>query len=339
MDPVLTESYALYHGDSCELLPTMPPESVHLSIYSPPFMGLYHYSSSDRDLSNCRTPGEFFEHYSFIVRELARVTLPGRISAVHCMDVPRGSGTLFDLPGEIVRVHEQHGWHFIARHAVWKEPLGVRMRTMAQGLAHKQVVEDSSLCDVAGADYLLLFRKQGKNQIPIRHDRGLLTYAGSMDIPPHLHGYKGWPGHQTENSYSHWIWRRYASAFWDDVRIDRVLPFQDARDPDDEKHVHPLQLDVIERILELRSNPGETVLTPFMGVGSEVYEAVRNQRRAIGIELKASYFRQAVLNVADAERTRDMTQAPLFADHRDHHEESVHPTAPKVAVAPNRWKK
>lgn len=339
MEPVLTESYALYHGDSCELLPTMPAESVHLSIYSPPFMGLYHYSSSDRDLSNCRTRQEFFEHYHFIVRELARVTVPGRISAVHCMDVPQGSGTYFDFPGEIIRVHENHGWDFIARHAIWKEPLGVRMRTMAQGLAHKQVVEDSSLCDVAAADYLVLFRKHGKNAIPIRHDRGLLTYAGSMEIPPHLQGYRGWAGHHTENSYSHWIWRRYASAFWDDIRIDRVLPFQDARDPDDEKHVHPLQLDVIERILELRSNPGETVLTPFMGVGSEVYAAVLNQRRAIGVELKASYFRQAVLNVQDAERTRDLTQAPLFATEEVAQASTDHPTAPKVAVNPNRWKK
>lgn len=339
MDPVITDRYALYNGDSCEILPTLPDASVHLSIYSPPFMGLYHYSSSDQDLSNCRTRDEFFEHYGFIVRELARVTLPGRITAVHCMDVPTGGGTLFDLPGQIVRTHQAHGWEYIARHAVWKEPLGVRMRTMAQGLAHKQVVEDSALCDVASADYLLLFRNDGKNTVPIRHDRGLLTYAGSMEIPPQLQGYRGWEGHHTENSYSHWIWRRYASAFWDDIRINRVLPFHDARDPDDEKHVHPLQLDVIERVIELRSNPGETVLTPFMGVGSEVYGAVLNGRKAIGVELKASYFRQAVLNVADAQRSHEVTQAPLFAGAAEPVGVAPSPTAPKVSATPNRWKK
>jgi DNA modification methylase len=174
---------------------------------------------------------------------------------------------------------------------------------MAKGLAHKQVVEDSSLCDVASADYLLIFRKHGKNPIPITHPIGLTSYAGSRPIPSDVLPFRGWTGKQTENRYSHWIWRQYASAFWDDVRIDRVLPYQASKEPDDEKHVHPLQLDVIERVIVLRSNPGETVLTPFMGVGSEVYGAVINGRKAIGIELKASYYKQARRNLECAAKS------------------------------------
>jgi DNA modification methylase len=310
----ITEQYAIYLGDCIDVLGGLPSESVHLSVYSPPFCGLYNYSSSERDLSNCRSREEFFEHYAFVVAELARVTLPGRITAVHCMDIPNGNGTLYDFPAAIVALHESHGFKFIARHAVWKEPFGVRMRTMAKGLAHKQVVEDAALCDVASADYLLLFRKAGTNPIPIEHPSGLLHYSGERRVPTELLQYRGWTGKQTENRYSHWIWRQYASAFWDDVRIDRVLPFHDAREEDDEKHVHPLQLDVIERVVVLRSNPGETVLTPFMGVGSEVYGAVLNNRRGVGIELKASYYKQAVKNVRAAIGERDREQVPLFVE-------------------------
>lgn len=309
-----SEFYSLYHGDCCEVLPTLPSDSVHLSVYSPPFVGLYHYSSSERDMSNCRSREEFLEHYAFLIEQIERVTMPGRLTAVHCMDVPTGGGVLFDLPGEIVRLHERFGMHYIARHAVWKEPLGVRMRTMAKGLAHRQVVEDSSLCGVAGADYLLLFRKRGVNSIPISHPVGLLNYAGERKMPEELSGYRGWTGKQTENRYSHWIWRQYASAFWDDIRIDRVVPFKESRDPDDEKHVHPLQLDVIERIVVLRSNVGETVLTPFMGVGSEIYGALLNGRKGIGVELKDSYYKQAVKNVKAALSERERVQVPLFAD-------------------------
>lgn len=288
----------------------MPDESIDLSVYSPPFCGLYNYSSSDRDLSNCRTYQEFFAHYAFVIGEIARLTKPGRITAVHCMDVPgKGNGPtakmgcganagtgLIDFPGDIIRAHEEKGFNFIARHAIWKEPLGVRNRTMAKGLAHKQIVDDSSLCDVASADYLLLFRKKGENKVPVSHPIGLLDYAGSRLMPAELAKYKGWTGKQTENRYSHWIWRQYASAFWDDVRIDRVLPYKECKEQDDERHVHPLQLDVIERVVILRSNPGEVVLTPFMGVGSECFGAIINGRKAIGFELKSSYFKQAALN-------------------------------------------
>lgn len=297
IDQELTDRYAIYNGDCCEVLPGIPDQSIHLSVYSPPFGGLYNYSSSERDLSNCRSYEEFFQHYEFVVRELFRVTLPGRLTAVHCMDVPRGEKGLIDFPGDIVRLHEKLGFYYVARHSVWKEPLAVRLRTMTKGLAHKQIVDDSSLCDVASADYLLIFRKKGKNPIPVIHPHGLMSYAGERQIPSDVLSFKGYTGKQTENRYSHWIWRQYASAFWDDVRIDRVLPYKESKDPDDEKHVHPLQLDVIERVIVLRSNPDETVLTPFMGVGSEVYGAVMNGRKAIGVELKPSYYKQAKRNL------------------------------------------
>jgi len=275
---------------------------VGFSIYSPPFAGLYHYSSSPRDLSNSRSYPEFMEHYRFVVEEIHRLTMPGRMTAVHCMDVPMGNtgaGTdhLADFPGDIIRLHESIGFGYVARYHVWKEPLGVRNRTMAKKLAHRTVVEDSSRCGVAGADYLLVFRKGGENPEPIEHPHGLTEYAGERQIPAELLKYKNYAGNQIENRYSHWIWRQYASAFWDDVRISRVLPYIESRDEEDEKHVHPLQLDVIDRAMVLWSNPGDTVITPFMGVGSEVYSAVKAGRKGVGIELKRTYFRQAQKNL------------------------------------------
>jgi len=300
-DSVINDRYAIYLDDCLEVMPNLPDDSVHLSIYSPPFAGLYHYSSSPRDLSNSRDYPEFLEHYGFVINELYRVTMPGRMSAVHCMDIPTsntGKGdSLMDFPGDIIRLHRDYGFNYVARYHVWKEPLGVRNRTMAKRLAHRTIVDDASNCGVASADYLLIFRKEGENPEPITHPHGLTEYAGERQIPPELMKYKGWEGNQIENRYSHWIWRQYASAFWDDVRIDRVLPFRESRDEEDEKHVHPLQLDVIDRAIVLWSNPGETVFTPFMGVGSEVYSAVRNFRRGVGVELKPAYFRQAVKNL------------------------------------------
>lgn len=310
----ITDQYAIYNADCIEVMQSLPDNAVHLSVYSPPFAGLYHYSSDDRDLSNARNYDEFFEHYDFVVKEIHRLTLPGRMTAVHCMDVPTGNtgcDTLMDFPGDIIRQHKRLGFDYVARYHVWKEPLTVRNRTMTKALAHKQIVDDSSRCTVASADYLLVFRKRGKNPIPIAHPTGLLEYAGERKIPADLMMYRNWKGNQIENRYSHWIWRQYASAFWDDVRLDRVLPFREARGEDDEKHVHPLQLDVIDRCLTLWSNPGETVLTPFMGVGSEVYASVMQGRRAVGIELKESYYAQAVKNIEDAAR-QHATQLELM---------------------------
>lgn len=296
---VVTDRYAIYNGDCIEVMQALPSERIHLSIYSPPFGGLYHYSSSDRDLSNCDDYGQFFEHYAFVVRELHRITMPGRMTAVHCMDVPRsnsGRDSCRDFPGDIIRLHEREGWEYCARHTIWKEPLAVRLRTMQKNLAHATLIEDSTLCGVAGADYLLVFRRSGDNPIPVHHPTGLMDYYGEKPLPADVLPYRGWTGKQTENRYSQSIWRRYASSVWDDIRMHRVLPFRDARESDDEKHVHPLQLDVIDRVVVMRSNPGETVFTPFMGVGSEVYSPLMLGRRAIGAELKASYFRQAAKN-------------------------------------------
>jgi hypothetical protein len=301
IDQQITDRWAIYNGDSMEMMPELPDGSIHLSVYSPPFAGLYQYSSSERDLSNVTGYDEFFDQYRFFVREIARLTMPGRISAVHCMDVPTGNtgrDALMDFPGDIIRLHRKHGFDYIARHCVWKEPLTVRNRTLAKGLAHRTIVDDASLCSVASADYLLLFRREGRNPVPIAHPAGLTEYAGARPVPAELLKYRGWTGKQTENRYSHWIWRQYASAFWDDIRLDRVLPYRQAREEEDEKHVHPLQLDVIDRVLVLRSNPGERILTPFLGVGSEVYAAVAAGRFGIGAELKPAYYRQAVKNLA-----------------------------------------
>jgi DNA modification methylase len=299
-DQLITDKFAIYQGDCVEVMAGLPAASVHLSIYSPPFGGLYHYSSNERDLSNCDDYDAFFEHYAFVVRDLARITMPGRITAVHCMDVPRsnsGTDSLIDFPGDIIRLHEREGWRYTGRRMIWKEPLAVRLRTMQKNLAHAALVADSIDCGVASGDFLLTFRCKGDNPVPVKHPTGLLEYAGERRPPNDVLSFRGWTGKQTENRFSHWIWRQYADCMWDDVRMNRVLPYREARDSEDEKHVHPLQLDVIDRCVTLFSNPGETVFTPFMGVGSEVYSPVLMGRRGVGVELKPSYYRQAVKNV------------------------------------------
>lgn len=307
VDQVFGKDYAIYNGDCVRVMRELPPESIHLSIYSPPFgtprpgrSGLYVYSSSPHDLSNCYDYQTFFEQYRFIVREISRLTKPGRFSCVHASEVPTGNSggdALTDFPGDIVRLHESLGWAYKGRHVIWKEPLWVRNRTLTKDLAHKTIVDDSLDAGIAGADYLLLFQRDGAAKEPVRHPTGLLHYAGETPMPAEILKYRGWTGDQKLNRFSHFCWRQYASSVWDDIRMGNVLPFQDSRDEDDEKHVHPLQKDVIERCAVLRSNPGDTILTPFAGVGSEVCGALACGRRAIGIELKESYYRQMVKNV------------------------------------------
>lgn len=219
------------------------------------------------------------------------------------MDVPKKGANICgytDFPGDIIRLHQKHGFEYLPRICIWKEPLTVRNRTMAKALAHRQIVDDSTQTNVAAADYLIPFRRIGENPVPVTHPVGLLSYSGEREIPRELESYRGWNGPQTQNRYSHWIWRQYASCFWDDIRLDRVLDFEDAREENDEKHQHPLQLDVIERACVLWSNPGEVVLTPFMGVGSEVFGAVSMGRRGVGVELKPTYYRQALKNLPKA---------------------------------------
>ena len=302
IDQVFTDNYALYNGDCVEVVSGLPDNSVDMSVYSPPFCGLYNYSSDDRDMSNSVSYDAFYAHYEFLVEQIARVTKPGRMTVVHCMDIPNPGQKrgYHDLPGKIIALHEKHGFHFFGRVVIWKEPLRVAIRTRLKHLTHKQLVKDSTQSTVAAGDFILIFKKNGENAVPVNHEVGFNTYAGANEIPPHLLKFKG-ETDQRENRLSHWIWRQYASCVWGDIRIERVLPYKAAKDPEDEKHVHPLQLDVIDRCVQMWSNPGEVVMTPFMGVGSEVYGAVFNGRRGIGVELKSSYFKQAVKNVARAQ--------------------------------------
>ena len=302
-DQIITDQFAIYNGDCIEVMRGLPDGCVGLSIYSPPFGGLYNYSSDERDLSNCDSYDQFFEHYAFVVREKHRVTMPGRITAVHCMDIPRsnsGTDSMIDFPGDIIRLHEREGWRFTGRRMIWKEPLAVRLRTMQKNLTHASLIADSINYGIASGDQLLTFRKEGKNPVPVQHPIGMMAYAGERKPPGDVIRYRGWTGKQTENRFSHWIWRQYADCMWDDIRMNRVLPYKEARDSEDEKHVHPLQLDVIDRCVVLFSNPGEVVFTPFMGVGSEVYSAIMLGRKGVGAELKPSYYRQAVKNVKAA---------------------------------------
>ena len=312
-DAIVADRYALYRNDCIDVLRSLPDRSAHLVVYSPPFGGLlYQYSSDPRDLSNSKDYAEFFEHYDFVVKEVARVLAPGRMAAVHAMDIPSGANyeNAIDFPGEIIRVHERHGFEYAGRHVIWKEPLAVRNRTMLRSLHHKTLCLDSMRSSLAHADYLLRLRRAGVNKVPVTHDRGLLDYAGERHPPADILAYRGYRGNQIENQYSQWCWRQYASSVWDDVRIDHTLAYREAREEEDESHVHPLQLDVINRALVLWTNPDETVLTPFAGVGSEVYAAILAGRRGIGIELKSSYYRQAVRHCAEAERRWREGEAP-----------------------------
>jgi DNA modification methylase len=302
---LITDKYALYNGDCCQVLTDLPSESVDLSIYSPPFGGLYHYSSADEDLSNCRGYDQFFEHYDFVVNELFRITKPGRMTCVHTAEVPnRNDRGMTDFPGDVIRQHERLGWDFWARYIIRKEPLKVAILTRAKRLTHQQLMKDTSLIGNASADYLLVFRKPGENKEPIIHPpAGLTKYCGEREVPA---GLKVTDDPKT-NKRAHWIFQQYADSYWHDIRVSRVLPYKTAKESEEEKHVHPLQLDVIERCLILWSNPNDIVLTPFMGVGSEVYGALLNGRRGIGVELKSSYYRQAVKNLASVEEIEQTT--------------------------------
>lgn len=317
---LIKDNYAIYNADCMEVMPTIPDETADLVIYSPPFWWLYNYSSDPRDMSNCDSKEEFLVHYDFLVKELARTTKPWRINAVHCTDVFDNACRLRDLPHEIIKIHEKYGFEYRNRITIWKEPLKVRMRTMVQSLMHKFIVEDSTRCFTAMPDYVLVFTKKWENQVPVTHPYWINEYAWAVPILPNI--LQAWNNANNTNfnekelrehlneikderqitKLNHYIRQRYASAVWDDIRIDNVLPFRESKEEDDEKHVHPLQLDVIDRLVELYSNPWEVVLTPFMWVGSEVYSPVSHGRKAIGIELKESYYKQAILNLQEAEK-------------------------------------
>ena len=311
-DQKITDDYAIYNGDCVETMPKFKEQSVDFSVYSPPFAGLYNYSSSDNDHSNCSSKEQFLEQYEYTIKEIARLTKPGRLTAVHCQHVPEGYN-LWHFPKFIHDIHGKYDMQFFDERYIWKEPLKVAIRTRAQGLTHKWIVKDSTKSRSALADIIMIFKKKGENKTPVTHENGFTYYAGEIPMPRYMREkygttweevvkkYKGWKEQKT-NKMSHVIWQRYASVFWDDIRVNNVLEYKPARDKDDEKHVHPLQLDVIDRLINLYTNPGEVVLTPYMGVGSEVYGAVMCNRKAIGIELKESYYRQAIKNLSDIKK-------------------------------------
>lgn len=286
-DQVINNDYALYCGDSCEVLTEIPSNSIHYSIFSPPFGALYVYSNSDRDLGNSRSDGEFNEHFKFIISELYRVIMPGRLLSFHCMNIPTskekdGFIGIKDFRGELIRAFQDAGFIYHSEVCIFKDPVTQMQRTKALGLLHKQIKKDSSMSRQGLADYLVTMRKPGNNPEPITH---------------------------TDESFPVRVWQRYASPIWTDINQSDTLQYKSARENKDERHIAPLQLGVIKRGIELWSNPGDTVLTPFMGIGSEAYMAVKMNRRAVGIELKDSYYRQAVANVKEATKER---QPDLF---------------------------
>lgn len=309
IDQVVNDKYAIYHGDSCELIRAVPDESVDFGVHSPPFEGLYKFSNSDRDISNNEGEG-FWNHYGFLIRELLRVTKPGRLHSVHCMQLPTsktrdGFIGIRDFRGEVVRAYIAAGWIFHSEVCIWKDPVVAQQRTKSLRLLHKQIVKDSSMSGQGLADYVVTFRKPGENAEPIAG--GFDMWVGEGDGP----NISKWTEkHDTRNWYSIEVWQKYASPVWDDIRQTRTLQYRGGRDAKDEQHISPLQLDVIERCIALWSNPGDTVLTPFLGIGSEVYGAVEMGRKGIGFELKASYFNQAVRNLETASRKGN----DLFAD-------------------------
>lgn len=305
LNQTIKPKYAIYNGDCIEVMRDLPDESVHFSVFSPPFADLYCYSDSPMDLGNCKNYDEFFIHFGFVVEQLARIIKPGRNCAVHCMDIPAmkerdGFIGIKDFSGDIIRLFQKHGFVYHSRHTIWKDPLIEATRTKALGLMHKQLQKDSTRSRAGLPDYLLAFRNAGENTIPVTHPEGLESYAGSDEMP-RADGIKR----------SHNIWRAYASPVWMDIRQTNTLNAKTAREADDEKHLCPLQLDVIERALTLWSNPGEVVFTPFMGVGSEVYGAVLNGRKGMGAELKTAYYNQAVRNLAEVENHMEQDLIPV----------------------------
>lgn len=277
---------------------------------------LYQYSDNPRDVSNCVSYAETLDHYRFVVREIARLTKPGRLSCVHCCDLKRGQLYQYDFPGDVIRLHEAEGMRYFCRIAVWKDPWEFARRTRMRTLQHRQLVEDASHSRVAPADHIVVFLKPGDSAVPITHERGFRRYAGSTPIPRELLEYLDFKGDQRQNRLSHWIYRQYASPIWMDIRRGRIMPFDDERENPEERHCCPLQLDVIERCLSLWSNPSDVMLTPFMGVGSEVFQAVRMGRKAVGTELKGTYYRQAVENIPKAYLPEE-DELPLAINHDD----------------------
>jgi DNA modification methylase len=281
------ERFAAYHGDCTSVVSHLPDESVDFTIYSPPFSNLFVYSDSEADMGNSASDAQFMEHYGYLLRELFRVTMPGRLSAVHCSDLPLqkwkdGVVGIKDLSGAIIRTHEAAGWILHSRVTIWKSPVVEMTRTKALGLLHKQLLKDSGRSRTGMPDYLLVFRKDGENPKPITHTR------------------ENFPVEQ---------WQQWASPVWMDIQQTNTLNASSARESKDERHLCPLQLDLIARALILWSAEGDTVLSPFMGIGSEGVQSLKANRNFIGVELKESYFRQAVQNLDAVDKQSSLLTA------------------------------
>jgi len=284
----ITEKYALYNGDSGEIMKGLPSDTMDYSIFSPPFEDLYTYSDSPRDLGNCKTTEEFYIQFTFIVKELFRIMKPGRLVSIHCMDLPTSKSRdgfigLRDFPGILIKLFQDCGFYYHSRVTIWKDPVVAMQRTKALGLLHKQIKKDSAMCRQGIADYIITMRKPGDNPDPVTH---------------------------TNDSFPVDKWQQYASPVWMDIKQSNTLNRTSAREERDEKHICPLQLDVIERCINLWTSPGDTVFTPFLGIGSEAYQALKMHRKAIGIELKESYYNQAVKNCEKAISSKE--QIDLF---------------------------
>jgi hypothetical protein len=296
------KNWTVYNGDSCEVLKGLPDNSIGYSIFSPPFSSLYTYSNSERDLGNCKSDDDFYTHFKFITEQLFRVIQPGRLVSIHCMQIPAmkerdGYIGLKDFRGDLIRLFQSVGFIFHGEVTIWKDPLLEAVRTKALGLMHKQLCKDSSRCRPGLPDYVITMRKPGENQNLISHENGMVTYAGADAVK--------------KGVYSHEVWRKYASPVWFDIRQGNTLNKNGAREEKDERHVCPLQLDVIERCLVLWSNPGDIVLSPFAGIGSEGYQSIKMDRKFIGVELKQSYFDCAVKNLTIIETSA--VQGDLFS--------------------------
>ena len=301
---VITDDYAVYHGDSVEVMKGIPDNSIHYSLFSPPFSSLYTYSNSDRDMGNCRSRSDFYEHFEYLVNELHRVCMPGRLLSFHCMNLPTSKQNdgfigLHDFRGELVRLFEKAGFIFHSEVCIWKDPVIAQQRTKALGLLHKQVVKDSAMSRQGIPDYLITMRKKGANPEPI--DGGFEYYNGTdtLDEKAEFN-----PDNGRLNRGSIETWQRYASPIWMDINPSCTLQHRSARSEKDERHICPLQLDVIERALQLWSNEGDTVLSPFGGIGSEGYQALKMGRKAILCELKKEYFEQIPKNMEMAIKER-----------------------------------
>lgn len=304
INQVITDKYAIYNGDACELIRAIPSDSIDFGVHSPPFEGLYKFSNSDRDVSN-NEGAAFYEHYGFLVKELFRVTVPGRLHSVHVMQLPMtkirdGAIGMRDFRGEVIRLYEDFGWILHSEVCIWKDPVVAQQRTKSIRLLHAQIVKDSSISGQGLADYVVTFRKPGDNPKPIAG--GFTRYIGDPKDEPDRSKYT--TASDNRNWYSIEVWQRYASPVWMDIRQTRTLQYRKGMDEKDEQHISPLQLDVVERCIDLWSNPGEKVLTPFLGIGTEVYSAVEMGRFGIGFELKESYFRQAKRNIAELENAK-----------------------------------